>query len=139
MASKLNSLSAWTEELSWRRLDLLDMIFLGWVAAAFIVVAAVNLYIRFFHHPKPRTKQGLGETTSNGKSWQQWQNDTTTSEHGRSESCSWINDAALWLYSRGNYCTDLEDRILRSLNNRALQYAVSCLNKLIIVWFSTLY
>lgn len=149
------------EGFDWRRvavavgLDTLDMVFLGWLAAALIVVAAVNLYIRYFGHRKTTTAAtataiagstatvGAGQQVQQqqqgdaGKaSWRLWQNGSATTSGGgaRSESCFWLNDAALWLFAHGRYSNDLEERLLRALNHRAAQQSVSnCCTQLMFI------
>ena len=91
----------WYEDFSWSRVDFLDMLFLGWLLAAFVVVGAINLYLRFF--AKPKSKRGV---TGGG----------VTPLHG--ESVDWLNNILSWLFNHYSHTPDLVDAWLRAVNDQ---------------------
>jgi len=106
MAEKLERFGDWWEQFSLGRVDLLDMLFLGWLLAAFLVVGAINVYLRFFGRPKLGSASSLLGTGAN-------------SLGGPAESCQWINSLLSWLYLHYDHPPEFVDTWLRSLNEHA--------------------
>lgn len=103
----------WYEDFSLSRVDLLDMLFLGWLVAAFLVVGAINLYLRFFGLPKGRSRSALDSSS----------HPAATVKGG--ESVQWINSALSWLYLHYNSTPELIESWLRALNDTARKHPVS--------------
>ena len=101
------------EDFSWRRVDLLDMLFLGWLVAAFLVVGAINLYLRFFGLPRNKNRRDESVHPS------------STVKGG--ESVQWINSALSWLYLHYNSTPELIESWLRALNEQTRKHPVSLL------------
>lgn len=112
MGSRFERFLEWYEDFSWRRVDILDMLFLGWLLLAFVVVLAINLYLRFFGLPRYRKKHdgviGGGQPLVTG-----------------GEKAEWLNAAISWLYKHYNNTPELVETWLRALSEEAKHHAVS--------------
>jgi hypothetical protein len=86
------------------------MLFLGWLVAAFLVVGAINLYLRFFGLPKGRSRNALDSSS----------HPAATVKGG--ESVQWINSALSWLYLHYNSTPELIESWLRALNDTARKH-----------------
>lgn len=108
MCEKYDRFLDWYEDFSWSRVDFLDMLFLGWLLAAFLVVGAIHLYLRFFGHPKSR--RGITEAN------------TVTAKNG--ESLEWLNTALSWLNQHYSNTPEFVDAWIRALNEQARKQQV---------------
>ncbi len=116
MADRCEKFLDWYEDFSWRRVDLLDMLFLGWLLAAFLVVGAINIYLKFFSKSKGKVDAwGKGTVTGGGG----------TRTLGDGESCQWVNSVLSWLYLHYDHTPELIESWLRSLNEQARKHSVS--------------
>jgi len=87
-------------QFSWRRVDVLDMLLLGWIALAFLVIGLVNVYLRIFGRPKCLRRSvggplegGAGSNSYfSGKLW----NSKYFSRDG-GESTVWVNAVLSWV------------------------------------------
>ena len=116
MAERYEKFLEWYEQFSWRRVDILDMLFLGWLLAAFIVVGCINLYLRFFGRPRAKGLAGAdgagsGVVGSGGLA-------------GEGEPCQWINSTIAWLYLHYENTPEIVDSWLRALNEAARRQPV---------------
>ena len=106
MADRVEKFLEWYEDFSWRRVDILDMLFLGWLLAAFVVVGAINVYLRFFGRGKGRpggVLLGSGPTTSGTAG----------------ETCQWLNSVLSWLFLHCDHTPDFIDAWMRGLSEQA--------------------
>ncbi len=119
---RLERFFEWLEDFSWRRLDLLDMLFLGWLLAAFLVVGAINLYLRFFGLPRARKSVAGGtvEWTAGGHA----AGATPVSLAG-AESCQWLNVILRWFHLQHNKSPTFVETCLKVLNEQAHRRTVS--------------
>ena len=102
----------WYEDFSLRRVDILDMLFLGWLLAAFLVVGAINLYLRFFGLPKYRRfRDGVSR------------DGLLSAGGGAGESCNWLNTTLSWIQLHYNSTPEFVDAWLRALNDHAKKQA----------------
>jgi len=46
LSERCGELAVWYEDFSWRRVDVLDMLILGWLAAAFLVIGVIHAIVR---------------------------------------------------------------------------------------------
>ena len=107
---RLGHLLDWYETFSWSRVDILDMLFLGWLLAAFTVVGLINLYLKFFGHThKP---QSNFRTISNFSP-------------GREESISWLNDVISWFSKHYTATPEFVAAWISSLNEQLRKSNVS--------------
>lgn len=111
----------WHEDFSWSRVDFLDMLFLGWLLCAFLVVGAIHLYLRFFGHPKKKGITG-GEDIS--------------SKNG--ESLEWLNSALSWLFHHYNNTPEFVDAWIRALNDQSRKQQVF-FNNFLFIFFKSLF
>lgn len=115
------SLAQSYEEFSWRRVDILDMLFLGWVLVAFVVVGLVNLYLRFFGLPKTfQRRRGLDWRSSDGPG--------SVANNGSirsGEPVQWINAAVGWIYENYPKRPEFIETWLKALSAEAKKYTVS--------------
>jgi len=84
-------------QLRWSEVDIIDMLFLGWVVLAFVVVGLVNVYLKFFGLPtflrhRIRGRNGEVSSTSGGMVA-----NTACLQRG-GESVEWINLVLGWLH-----------------------------------------
>ncbi|ELU12045.1 hypothetical protein CAPTEDRAFT_219768 [Capitella teleta] len=100
----------WCEDFSWSRVDILDMLFLGWLLLAFVVVAAINLYLRFFGLPKYRK----GRLTTTGP----------VSLVTGAEKADWLNAVIAWIHGHYRNTPEIIDTWLRALSEEAKHHAV---------------
>jgi hypothetical protein len=91
--------------------DILDMLFLGWLLLAFVVVAAINLYLRFFGLPKYRKGRGIvaGQPVS-----------LVTG----AEKAEWLNAVLAWIYGHYRSTPEVIETWLRALSEEAKHHAV---------------
>ena len=118
MADKYEKFMDWYSDFSWRRVDFLDMLFLGWLLAAFIVVGLINIYLRFFGRLKPA---GSGVT---GGTWGA-PGVAVVGAPGAGESCQWVNSLLSWLYLHYEHTPEFVDCWLKALNEQARKQTVS--------------
>jgi len=98
-------LAVWYGDFSWRRIDVLDMLFLGWLAAAFLAIGVVHALVRL--------RRG---------SWGRYSALTVTG--GGRETVRWLNSVVSWLRERQR--TDwLVDECLKALTEEAKKHTVS--------------
>ena len=99
----------WYEEFSWSRVDFLDMLFLGWLLAAFVVVGAINLYLRFFGHPKQSSQSicGGGISPRDG------------------ETAQWLNAYFTWIHKHYLNTPELVEAWIRAVNEQTRKHSVS--------------
>ena len=121
VGSKYERFLEWYEEFSWRRVDILDMLFLGWLLVAFVVVGAINLYLRFFGLPRYRKRQqgaldGVGGSGSGAP--------LSTPLVKGGEKTEWLSAAVNWLYQHYNSTPEFVDTWLRALNEEAKHHVV---------------
>lgn len=119
MEEKWGQFLEWYSEFSWRRVDVLDMLFLGWLLAAFLVVGAINLYLRFFGLPRYRKGGVLNGIVSRGLGL----GGAPALRGG--ETANWINSALSWLYLHYNSTPELVEAWLKALNDEARKHIVS--------------
>jgi len=101
-------LADWYEDFSWCRVDVLDMLFLGWLAAAFLVIGVVHAVLRL--------RRG-------GSGWLQGTRIPVTAGGGK-ETVRWLNLVMSWLRERQR--TDwLVDECLKALCEEAKKHSVS--------------
>ena len=124
MVARLDHFLGWYEDFSWKRVDILDMLFLGWILVAFVVVGVVNLYLRFFGVPKGRGASiqnagpaGARAGGSHGSS--------ASVAPGGGETCQWLNAAVSWIYLHYDQTPELVDCWIRALNEQARKHTVS--------------
>ena len=118
MADRWEKFLDWYEHFSLRRVDILDMLFLGWLLAAFLVVGAINIYLKFFGRPKLR---GIGGETGGGFLGF----GGVSASAGPGESCQWVNALFSWLYLHYDSSPEFVDNWLRSLNEQARKHTVN--------------
>jgi hypothetical protein len=109
----------WYEDFSWRRVDILDMLFLGWIIGAFLVVGLLNLYLRFFGLPKYRSNAltpGDGKSLLGGLGLA-----------GAAESCQWVNSAISWLLGHYHQRPFFVDCWLKALTEQTQKQRVNIL------------
>jgi len=105
-----------------RRVDVLDMLFVGWLVAALVVIGAINIYLRWFGHGRNGSAvaavSGVGSGFSSGNKVDYMRGD------GRSgETVRWINAAVAWLSEQHqNAC--MIDVLLRALSDEAKKHKV---------------
>ncbi len=112
LADKYERLVDWYSDFSWRKVDILDMLFLGWLAAAFIVVGLINIYLRF--RLKPAGSGLVGRGGPEG-----------VRAPGAGESCQWVNSLLSWLYLHYEHTPEFVDCWLKALNDQARKQTVS--------------
>ena len=101
-------LAVWYDGFSWRRVDVLDMLLLGWLAAAFLVIGVIRTLVRL-------RRAGVG--------WRAGSMIAVTAGGGR-ETVRWLNLVMSWLRERQR--TDwLVDECLKSLSEEARKHTVS--------------
>lgn len=121
------SLSDSYERFRWRRVDILDMLFLGWLVASFAVVGLVNLFLRFFGRPKVLERGGSLAGCA-GRA------DTAGSLSGSSgdggglrdgETAQWVNSVVGWFCENYGRRQALIEAWAKSLSDEAKKYSVS--------------
>ncbi len=120
LADKYERFLDWYTDFSWRRVDILDMLFLGWLLAAFIVVGCINIYLRFFGRLKP-----AGSSAQTGVA--AGPGGVNTGAPGAGESCQWVNSLLSWLYLHYEHTPEFIDCWLKALNEQARKQTV-CTN-----------
>ena len=108
LAESCGELAVWYEDFTWRRVDVLDMLLIGWLAAAFLVIGAIHAVIRL-----RRARVG-------------WRPGTVlaVTAGGGGETVRWLNSVMSWLRERQR--TDwLVDECLKALTEVAKQHTVS--------------
>lgn len=112
MADKYSDFLDWWGGFSVRRVDLLDMLFLGWILLAFVAVGLINIYVRFF----------AGKSRGKGGGWE---TRTVSSIGAGVETCSWLNDVMGWILNHTNNGETTGARIVDALNKEAKNLPVS--------------
>lgn len=125
------SLSDSYQRFSWRRVDVLDMLFLGWVVASFAVVGLVNLFLRFVGRPKVLRRGGAG----GGLVGCAGRSDTSGSSLSGGcvgggglrdgETAQWMNSAVGWFCENYGRRQELVEAWAKSLSEEAKKYSVS--------------
>ena len=122
--------------LSWlRRVDVLDMLFMGWLLAALIVIGAVNVYLRWFRSSRRGGSSvaqsgSFSGTVSSGFRW------NSTGEVG--ETVKWINAAMSWFGEQQRNAT-LVDTVLKALTEEAKRHTVCCHRLMILYMFCVVF
>ena len=126
MGHKYERFLEWYEDFSWRRVDILDMLFLGWLVAAFVVVGAINLYLRFFGLPRYRKRQAgaLEGGSAPGSPGRLSGSPLTSPVVTGGERTEWLNAALSWLYLHYNSTPEFVETWLRALNEEAKHHVV---------------
>ena len=124
MQARLDRFLGWYEDFSWRRVDILDMLFLGWILVAFVVVGVVNLYLRFFGVPKGRG-QSIQDGGPAGARAGGSHGGSASVAAGGGETCQWLNAAVSWIYLHYDQTPELVDCWIRALNEQARKHTVS--------------
>ena len=108
LVERYERLLEWYGAFSWQRVDILDMLFLGWLLAAFLVVGCINIYLRFFRGRKDQISGigGLGFANTG-------------------ETCQWINSAISWLFLHYDKTPAFIDCWVRALNEHVKKHNVS--------------
>ena len=115
-SDRVEKFQDWYQDFSIRRVDILDMLFLAWLLVAFLVVGAINIYLKFFGRPKLR--DGAGGSTIGGFF-------APGSGPGvGGESCQWVNSLLSWLYLHYDTCPEFVDTWIRSLNEQTRKQTV---------------
>lgn len=121
------SLAQSYEQFSWRRVDILDMLFLGWLLVAFAVVGLVNLYLRFFGLPKAFQRR-------RGLDWRSVDGPGSLANSGAlrgGETVQWINSAVAWIYENYPKRPEFIETWMKALSEEAKKYTVSDLRFLL--------
>ena len=105
MVDRYDRLLEWYSAFSWRRVDILDMLFLGWLLAAFVVVGCINIYLRFFRGRKDQLSIGGGFTSTG-------------------ETCHWINSAISWFFLHYDKTPTFIDCWVKALNDHVRKHNV---------------
>jgi len=108
LSERCGELAVWYEDFSWRRVDVLDMLILGWLAAAFLVIGVIHAIVRL-------RQAGAG-----------WRSGSViaVTAGGGGETVRWLNLVLSWLRERQR--TDwLVDECLKSLCQEAKKHTVS--------------
>jgi len=109
LAERCGQLAVWYEDFSWRRVDVLDMLVLGWLTAAFLVIGVIHAVVRL-------RRAGVG--------WRPGSVLAVTAGGGRGETVRWLNVVVSWLRERQR--TDwLVDQCLKALAEQAKKQTVS--------------
>ena len=108
-SERYNHLLDWYDTFSWYRVDFLDMLFLGWLLAAFTVVGVINLYLKFFGHANKRTNLRLKSSLSSGTE----------------ETVLWLNGLFSWFSKHYKSTPEFVDAWIRSLNEQIRKTNVS--------------
>lgn len=120
------SLAESYRQFSWRRVDILDMLFLGWVGAAFLVVGLVNLYLRFFGVPKVlQRRRGLDGGGGDGRSVDGQGSVGNAGGVRGGETAQWINTVVGWLCENCDRKQALVELWAKALTEEARKYTVS--------------
>lgn len=108
LTESCGDLAIWYDELSWRRVDVLDMLILGWLAAAFLLIGVIHAVVRL-------RRSGVG--------WRPGSVFAVTAGGG-GETVRWLNLVVSWLRERQR--TDwLVDECLKALSEEAKKHTVS--------------
>jgi len=108
LSERCGELAVWYEDFSWRRVDVLDMLILGWLAAAFLLIGVVHVVLRL-----RRAEVG----------WHPGSVMAVAAGRG-GETVRWLNLVMSWLRERQR--TDwLVDECLKSLSEEAKKHKVS--------------
>lgn len=108
LAERCGELAVWYEDFTWRRVDVLDMLFIGWLAAAFLVIGIIHAVIRL-RRAGVRWRPGAVLAVTAG---------------GCGETVRWLNSVMIWLRERQR--TDwLVDECLKALTEVAKEHTVS--------------
>lgn len=124
------------QRFSWRRVDVLDMLFLGWVVASFAVVGLVNLYMRFVGRKKVLRRGGgggggglvgcAGRSDSAGSSSSSLSGGCVGGGGLRDgETAQWMNSVVGWFCENYGRRQALVEAWVKSLSEEAKKYSVS--------------
>lgn len=108
LSESCGELAVWYEDFSWRRVEVLDMLFLGWLAVAFLAIGVIHAVIRL-------RRAGVG-----------WRAGSVFAVKavGGGETVRWLNLVMCWLRERQR--TDwLIDECLKALSEEAKKHTVS--------------
>ena len=101
----------WYTDFSWKRVDVLDMLVIGWILLGFIVVGVINLYVRFFGLPRAKSRQAADAAAAAG-----------LADDGAGR---WVNAVISWISSRYQQTPEFVESWLSALNEQARQQKVS--------------
>ena len=111
LAERCSQLAVWYDDFSWRRVDVLDMLLLGWLAAAFVVIGVIHVVVRL-------RRAGTGWV------WRPGSVLAVTAGGRGGETVRWLNLVVSWLRERQR--TDwLVDECLKALAEQAKKHPVS--------------
>ena len=115
MANWYSEVAEWYQhEFSWRSVEILDMLVLGWVLLALVVVGLINIYLHFFGPwRKGLSSRGKGLAPAVGV------------QDSAGETCHWVNAAISWLHSQTITSLRLSDSWLQALNKESEKNPVS--------------
>jgi len=108
LAESCSQLAVWYDDFTWRQVDVLDMLLIGWLAAAFLAIGVVHAVIRL-------RRAGVG-----------WRPGTVlaVTAGGSGETVRWLNSVMSWLRERQR--TDwLVDECLKALTEVAKKHTVT--------------
>jgi hypothetical protein len=132
---------AWSDSTSSRRLyrfDVLDMLFIGWLVAALVLIGIVNLYIRWFGSKRCGNSSGGGAAgaskftsskysgQSSGWNGSDWTSIVWGDRSSAGETVNWINTALTWLGEQRQNAA-VVDAILKELTVESNKHLVSLL------------
>lgn len=117
------------------------MFFLGWLALCFLVVGAINLYLRHFGLPKGRGQAGrvgggdfkttgYGSVTFSGFGATMGGSPFSGSAVGGGETGHWINSILSWIYQTQNRVPDFVESWLNALTTEAEKQSVNTFKSL---------
>ena len=103
------------QDFSWRRVDILDLLFLGWIFIALFIVGLLNLYIKVYGAPcrPPRRPDRLHSAS------------IQTSHFNDGESAVWLNSLFVYLYGRWNGFPNFVEELTKALTDEAKNFVVS--------------
>jgi hypothetical protein len=100
------------EQFSLSRVDVLDMLFLGWLLAAFVVIAVVNLYVRFVKSRRGLAAGSRAATDGGG----------FAARVSGGETVRWLNEALAWL-GEHQQVSWIVERWLKALTDEAKKHS----------------
>ncbi|XP_074652725.1 uncharacterized protein LOC141907058 isoform X15 [Tubulanus polymorphus] len=119
MADRYGRFLEWYRTFDIRRVDIVDMFFVGWIVFACVVVGTLQLYLKIFAGKPKNSQDSRRQQRAGGSSPSSSGVASRPGIHYATESCQWLNSAINWIYLNYSTTPGFIQNWLAALNDEA--------------------